>query len=213
MRLARAAGVDVVATNNVHYHVPERHRLQDALVAIRHNKTLEETHRERRANANFHLRSAEEMARHFRGLPEALRNSLRIAERCDFNLETNLGYRFPDYGDLPDGHTAQSYLEQVCEAAAARKYGSITPEVRERLDEEFRLVRKHGLAGFFLIYYEVIQIAREVMIDLGHGDPEVPLEERPPGRGRGSSVAMLVGYLIGLSHIDPLRTVSASTGS
>ena len=204
VRLARAAGVDVVATNNVHYHAPERHRLQDALVAIRHNKTLEETHRERRANANFYLRSAEEMALHFRGLPEALRNTLRIAERCDFNLETNLGYRFPDYGELPDGHTAQSYLEQVCEEAAARKYGSITPEVRERLDEEYRLIRKHDLAGFFLIYYEVIQIAREVMIDLGHGAPEVPLEERPPGRGRGSSVAMLVGYLIGLSHIDPL---------
>ena len=204
VRLARAAGVDVVATNNVHYHAPERHRLQDALVAIRHNKTLEETHRERRANANFYLRSAEEMALHFRGLPEALRNTLRIAERCDFNLETNLGYRFPDYGELPDGHTAQSYLEQVCEAAAARKYGSITPEVRERLDEEYRLIRKHDLAGFFLIYYEVIQIAREAMIDLGHGAPEVPLEERPPGRGRGSSVAMLVGYLIGLSHIDPL---------
>ena len=204
-RLARAVGVEVVATNNVHYHVPERHRLQDALVAIQHNKTLEETHRERRANANFYLRSAEEMALHFRSLPEALRNTLRIAERCTFNLETNLGYRFPDYSDLPPGHTAQSYLEQVCEQAAVRKYGPITPRVRERLTEELRLIRKHDLAGFFLIYYEVIQIARDVMIDLGHGAPEIPLEERPPGRGRGSSVAMLVGYLIGLSHIDPLQ--------
>ena len=205
VQLAGIVGLEVVATNNVHYHIPERHRLQDALVAIQHNKTLEETHRERRPNANFYLRSAEEMSFHFRDIAEALRNTLRIAERCTFNLETNLGYCFPDYSGLPPGHTAQSYLQLVCEQAASRKYGSITPKVRERLDEEFRLIKKHGLAGFFLIYYEVIQIARDVMIDLGHGDPEIPLEERPPGRGRGSSVAMLVGYLIGLSHIDPLK--------
>ena len=204
-QLAGSVGLEVVATNNVHYHTLERHRLQDALVAIQHNKTLEETHRERRPNANFYLRSAEEMSFYFRSLPEALLNTLRIAERCAFNLETNLGYRFPDYSDLPPNHTAQSYLQLVCEQAATRKYGSITPKIRERLDEEFRLIKKHDLAGFLLIYYEVIEIARDVMIDLGHGAAEIPLEERPPGRGRGSSVAMLVGYLIGLSHIDPLK--------
>ena len=73
------------------------------------------------------------------------------------------------------------------------------------MDEEFRLIRKHDLAGFFLIYHQIIHLARDIMIELGHTDPEVPLEERPPGRGRGSSVAMVVGYLIGLSHIDPLE--------
>ena len=201
--LARRVGVEVVATNNVHYHLSQRHRLQDALVAIQHNKTLEETHRERRPNANFYLRSAQEMSAFFRSLPEALANTLRIAERCTFNLKEDLGYRFPDH-DVPPGHTPQSYMEEVCEQAAIRKYGSITPRVRERLEEEFRLIERHNLAGYLLIYYEVIQMAREVMIDLGHGNAEIPLEERPPGRGRGSSVAMLVGYLIGLSHIDPL---------
>ena len=204
LRLARGLGIEVVATNNVHYHVPDRHRLQDALVAISHNKTLEETHRERRPNANFYLRPLGEMAALFEDVPEAIANSVRIAERCAFNLQEDLGYRFPDY-PVPDGHTPQSYLEELCHQAAVRRYGSITPRVRERLDEEFRLIRRHDLAGFFLIYHEIIQIARDVMIDLGLSDREIPLEERPPGRGRGSSVAMVVGYLIGLSHIDPLE--------
>ena len=204
LRLARKLGVGVVATNNVHYHVPHRHRLQDALVAIQHNKSLEETHRERRPNANFYLKSAGQMADLFQELPEAIHNTTLIAERCSFNLETNLGYELPSY-EVPPGYTEQSFFEEVCREAAFRKYGSIDAQVQERLEEEFRLIRKHNLAGFFLIYYEVIKIAREAMIDLGLGDPEVPLEERPPGRGRGSSVAMLVGYLIGLSHIDPLQ--------
>ena len=152
VQLAGKLGVGVVATNNVHYHVPERHRLQDALVAIQHNMTLEETHRERRPNANFYLKSAAQIADLFESLPEAVCNTLRIAERCTFNLKEDLGYQFPDY-PVPAGHTPQSYLEEVCYQAAIRKYGSITTVVQERLNEEFRLISLHNLAGFFLIYY------------------------------------------------------------
>ena len=202
--LARKLDTGVVATNNVHYHVPERHRLQDALVAVSHNKTLEETHRERRPNANFYLKSPGEMAALFESVPEAIQGSARIARRCAFNLKEDLGYEFPDY-PVPEGYTPQTYLEKLCYEAAARRYGSVTPGVQERLNEEFRLISKHNLAGFFLIYHDIIQMARDVMIDLGLSDREIPLEERPPGRGRGSSVVMLVGYLIGLSHIDPLE--------
>ena len=204
VRLARKLGVNVVATNNVHYHIPQRHRLQDVLVAIKHNKTLEETHRERRPNANFYLKSVAQMEALFGSLPEAIHSTTRIAERCTFNLKENLGYQFPHY-DAPPGYTPESYLKEVCCQAAIRRYGSIEPRVRERLEKEFQLIQLHNLAGFFLIYYEVIQIARQVMIDLGLGNPEIPLEEKSPGRGRGSSVAMLIGYLIGLSHIDPLE--------
>ena len=204
VQLARELGVGVVATNNVHYHVPGRHRLQDALVAVRHNKSLDETHRERRPNASFYLKSPAEMEALFEGIPEAVENSVRIAERCAFDLTRNLGYRFPDY-PVPERYTPQSYLEKLCIEAAPRRYGSVTPRVRERLDEEFRLIKRHDLAGFLLIYHEIIQIAHKVMLDLGLTEREIPLEERPPGRGRGSSVAMLVGYLIGLSHIDPLE--------
>ena len=205
VELAGRLGVGVVATNNVHYHVPDRHRLQDALVAIRHNKTLEETHRERRPNAQFYLKSPTQMAALFDGCPEAIENTLRIAERCaGFDLTRHLGYRFPDY-PVPEGYTPLSYLRELCYEAARRRYPVIDARVRERLDRELGLVEKHGLAGFFLIYHDIILTARDIMIELGLSDPEIPLEERPPGRGRGSSVAMLIGYLIGLSHIDPLE--------
>jgi len=204
VELASKYGLEVVATNNVHYHVPERHRLQDALVAIRHNQSLEETHRQRRPNRHFYLKSPAEMADLFRECPQAVVNTLLIADRCSFDITRDMGYQFPDY-PVPEGFTSQSYLEHLCYQAAERRYGGVTGRVKARLDEEFRLLQRHNLAGFFLIYYEIIQMARQVMIELGLSDVEIPLEERPPGRGRGSSVAMLIGYLIGLSHIDPLE--------
>ncbi len=202
--LGRDLGLRTVATNNVHYHVRERHRLQDCLVAIKHNKSLEETHRERRPNSEFYLKSAEEMANLFAEIPEAIDNTLRIAEQCSFDLSRDLGYSFPDY-PVPEGQTQETYLEELCNQASVRRYGAVTPQVAERLAQEFRLIRKHNLAGFMLLYHEIIQLGREVMMDLGLVDREVPIEEAPPGRGRGSSVSMLVGYLIGLSHIDPLQ--------
>ena len=208
--LAQRLGVPTVATNNVHYHVPERHRLQDALVSIKHNRSLEESHKERRPNNQFYLKSSEEMAALFSRCPEAIKNTLLIAERCSFDLTKDLVYRFPDY-PVPDGATPQSHLETLCRQAAERRYGGASQrtqdweKVEARLKEELRLIGKHNLAGFFLIYYEIIQMARQIMIEMGLSDAEIPLEERPPGRGRGSSVAMLVGYLIGLSHIDPLE--------
>ena len=201
--LARQLDVGVVATNNVHYHVKERHRLQDALVAIKHNQTLDEAMPHLRTNSQYYLKTPQQMAGLFRGCPEAVGNTLRIAERCTFDLTTDLGYQLPNY-PAPDGHTSQSYLEELCLQAAQRRYGGVNRRVQQRLEEEFGLIRRRNLAGFLLLYHDIIQLAREVMIDLGLTDREIPLEEKPPGRGRGSSVAMLVGYLIGLSHIDPL---------
>ncbi|MFC1976934.1 OB-fold nucleic acid binding domain-containing protein [Chloroflexota bacterium] len=105
---------------------------------------------------------------------------------------------------LPKATPPQSYLEKLCHDAAIRRYGSITLKVRARLEEEFRLVSRHNLAGFLLMYHEVIKLGREVMIEQKLSDSSLTVEENPPGRGRGSSVALLTGYLIGLSHIDPL---------
>ena len=204
IQLARSLGVGVVATNNVHYHTPERHRLQDALVAIQHNQSLEETHPERRPSDQFYLKSPQEMADLFSECPEAIENTVKIADRCAFDLTKDLNYQFPDY-PVPEGFTPQTHLENLCYQAAVRRYGSVTEKVEARLKEEFRLIQRHNLAGFLLIYYDIIQMGRQIMIELGLSDAEIPLEERPPGRGRGSSVAMLVGYLIGLSHIDPLE--------
>jgi error-prone DNA polymerase len=204
LKLARETGARIAATGNVHYHVRERHRLQDCLVAIKECKSLEETHRERRPNSEFYLRPVEELEFLFRDCPEALQNTLEIAGRCSFDLTRNLDYVFPDY-PVPHGFTPESYLEKLCVEAAVRRYGSVTPAVRARLDEESRLINKYKLAGFLLMYHEVINLGREVMIAQGLSDPSLTVEEDPPGRGRGSSVALLVGYLIGLSHIDPLQ--------
>jgi error-prone DNA polymerase len=204
LQLGKELGMSAVVTSNVHYHLRERHQLQDCLVAIRHCKSLEESHRERRPNSEYYLRPPQELADLFKECPEALTNTLRIAGRCDVDLTGELDYSFPDY-PAPEGYTADSYLAKLCHEAAARRYGGITSQVKERLGEEFRLIKKYNLAGFLLMYHEVIKLAREVMIDLGLSDPSLSLEENPPGRGRGSSVALLTGYLIGLSHIDPLK--------
>jgi len=201
--LAQELGIRLVATNNVHYHVRERHRLQDALVAIKRCKTLEETHRERRPNSEFFLKPKEDIASLFDDCPQALESTLFITDSCTFDLTQHLDYCFPDY-PIPDRHTVDSYLQELCYQAALRRYGEVSPRVRERLEEELRRIRKHGLSGFFLIYHDILKLGREAAVELGLSHPDTPLEEDPPGRGRGSSVALLVGYLIGLSHIDPL---------
>jgi error-prone DNA polymerase len=202
--LAHEMGVQLVATNNVHYHIRERSRLQDCLVAIKNHKSLDESHLDRRSNSEFFLKSAAEMNVLFRDIPEALTNTLRIADRCSFDLTQELTYRFPDHS-VPLPHTADTYLEELCTQAALRQYHMVTSQIKERLQRELSLIKKHNLSGFFLMYHEIISIARKVQEDLGLVDPEIPIEEMPPGRARGSSVAMLVGYLIGLSHIDPLQ--------
>ena len=206
VRLANDLGISVVATGNVHYHIRERHRLQDCLVAIKNNLSLKDSHRQRRANSEFFLKPPATMAALFAWCPEAIRQTTVIAERCKaFDLKQDLGYQFPGYDDLPSGHTPQSYLEQLCYDAARLRYGDITPQIKERLVTEFALIKKHNLAGFFLIYRDIIGLAQEVAVELGMANPEVPTNISPPGRGRGSSVSMLVGYLFGISHIDPVQ--------
>ncbi len=202
--LADGAGAPVVATNDVHYHSPERYRLQHALAAARRNTTIDRALPFIRPNNHLHLKSPERMRRLFRDRPDAVSNTLRIAERCGFDLAADLGYTLPE-PDVPEGFTPHTYLRRVCDEAAVRRYGSITARVGRRLDEEFRLIARHNLAGFLLLYREIVLLARRIMEERGLADPETPLEARPPGRGRGSSVALLAGYLIGISHIDPLR--------
>jgi error-prone DNA polymerase len=205
--LAEHLGLGAVATGNVHYHDRARHRLQDVLVAIKNRTTLDASHRLRRENSEYSLRPPAEMAERFRpygrpsgrNYPDAVANTLRIAERCRFDLTRDLDYRFPDY-PVPEGETPDSYLRKVCRQEAARRYPHYTGEVEERLERELALVERHGLAGFFLIHREILQLAEDVAREIkgrhNYG---------PPGRGRGSSVGSIICYLIGLSHIDPVE--------
>ncbi len=203
-RLADEAGVPVAATNDALYHAPERYRLQHALEAAKRNLTIDQALPHLKPNHHLHLKPHAEMERIFAGLPDAIGNTVRIAEQCAFDLSADLGYTLPDPA-VPEGFTLTQHLRALCEAAAARRYGALTAQVRARLDEEFDLIERHNLAGFLLLYREIVDIARQIMVERGLVDPETPLEERPPGRGRGSSVALLAGYLIGISHVDPLK--------
>ena len=202
--LAHDAGAPLAATNDVHYHSPERYRLQHALTAARRNTTIEQALPFIRPNHHLCLKSPDRMEALFRQYPEAVANTVRIAEQCGFNLATGLGCTLPECA-VPLGFTAETHLRRLCLEAAQRRYGPVPRPVAERLDEEFRLIARHGLAGFLLLYREIVLLAREIIEERGMGHPETPLEERPPGRGRGSSVALLTGYLIGISHVDPLR--------
>ncbi len=203
--IAQRHGVGIVATGGVCYHERSRSRLHDVITAIRHNLTLDASHRQRKANSRYELKSPAQMERLFKAWPEAIENSRKIADRCMAFKAKQINYRFPNEPVPPEFENQQKYLEHLCYEAAKRRYGRITDKVQSRLDREFRLIERHGLAGFFLLYRRIIALAQDIAIELGHSSAEIPIEEKPPGRGRGSSVAMLVGTLIGLSHIDPLE--------
>ena len=203
-QLAQREGVSVVATNDVHYHQAERFRLQNVLAAAKRNITLDQALPYIIPNPHLCLKSPAQMARLFRHCPEALASTEKIARQCQFNLTVNLDYQLPA-PPLAPGETPEQCLRQICYQGAARRYGAITPEVEARLQEEFHLIDHHDLAGFLLLYREIVQIAQDLMEEKGMVHPDTPHEERLPGRGRGSPVALLTGYLIGISHVDPLK--------
>jgi len=206
-RLADQMGIPVVATGNVHMHRRDRHRLQDVLVAIRHRTTLDGAHIWRRPNANSYLAPPEMMARRFASRPDALRHTLEIAERCRaFDLTRDLGYDFPDFEGSERGGAMET-LAAICLAEIGNRYapGSRQEEEAEaRLHEELKLVDLHGLGGFFLVYRDIMNLARDVAREV-RGDAPRAHSSLPPGRGRGSSVSSIICYLIGLSHVDPVH--------
>jgi error-prone DNA polymerase len=187
-RLARDIGLGCVATNNVHYHVRERHRLHDVRLAIGQNKSLDEVRHLLRPNSEFYLKSPQEMERLFDWLPEAVENGGHIAQRCSFDITRDLTYRFPDY-EPEDGRTADEFLAGLCFRRVRELYGS-NQDVEQRLREELALIEMGHQAGFFLRLWELLKIAHESDM---------------PVRGRGSAVGSLVCYLLGLSGIDPIK--------
>ncbi|HZT92529.1 MAG TPA: error-prone DNA polymerase [Gaiellaceae bacterium] len=200
--LADVLRVPVVATGDVHAHHVRRARLQDALVAIRNRTSLDGCERERRGNHESVLVAPAEMLER---LPhDAVQKTREVADRCRFDLTQELGYRYPDFSDGPD--PADVRLREICDRAFAERYrdgNGRRRRARERLDEELALIARLGLAGFFLLHWEVLELARECASEVrGPGSPRHAL---PPGRGRGSSVGSIVCYLTGLSHVDPVE--------
>jgi error-prone DNA polymerase len=203
--LAETLGVRSVATGDVHAHDAHRTTLQDVLVAIRHRASLEGCEPERRGNHEFVLLPPAEVAERFPLDRDAVARTVELAELLEFDLTQELGYRYPDFSDGSEPAIAQ--LTRVCERAFAERYDAsnrlLLARARQRLREELALIGELGLAGFFLLHWEVLELAREVALEVrGPGSMRHVL---PPGRGRGSSVGSLVCYLTGLSHVDPVE--------
>jgi error-prone DNA polymerase len=203
--LARRLGVRCVATGNVHAHVRARAELQDAFVALANHATLDACEPLRRGNHSHVMSPPEAMASRFVDHPDAVRETLRLAERLTFDLTKDLGYRYPG---AEDGGSSRR-LAELCRARMDERYGSGSLLAREaraeahaRLEQELRVIDKLGLAGFFLLHHDMLELAREVALEVRGADSVRAL--LAPGRGRGSSVSSLVCYLTGLSHIDPI---------
>jgi error-prone DNA polymerase len=202
-QLAETIGVQTVVTGNAHAHNRRRALLQDAMVAIKHRTSLEGAERERRGNHECVLLAPDAMAERFPEDLDAVARTAELAERLEFDLTQELGYRYPDFSDRDEPAIAE--LTRVCNRAFEARYGGangLKRKARARLDEELALIADLGLAGFFLLHWEVLELAADVARDVRGRD--TPRHSLPPGRGRGSSVGSLVCYLTGLSHVDPV---------
>ena len=202
--LAERLGVPCVATGNVHAHTPERAQLQDALVAIREHTTLDASEPLRRGNHAHVLASPQAMAARFADHPDAVAETARLAETLTFDLASDLGYRYPGAED--DG--ADRLLAETCHARFDARYPAradraLRDEATARLERELRLIADLGLSGFFNLHHEILELARDVAVEVR--GPSVARQVLPPGRGRGSSVSSIVCYLTGLSHVDPVK--------
>src|SRR4051812_46549861 len=199
--LAARIGVPTVATGNVHAHARERAPLQDAFVALRNHTTLDASEPLRRGNFSHVLAPPEAMAARFPEHPEAVAETERLAARLKFDLRSDLGYRYPGSED----EEALGKLAELCWARLGERYPSGSPHVaaaHARLEQELRVIDQLGLAGFFLLHRDLLELAREVAVQVR--GPSSVRALLPPGRGRGSSVSSIVCYLTGLSHIDPV---------
>ena len=205
--VARQLGLRTVATGDVHAHSVSRAELQDAFVALHHRLTLDASEPLRRGNRSHVMTTPQAMANRFADHPEAVAETVALADRLRFDLSKDLGYRYPG----AEEDDAPRRLAELCAARLRERFGPRAPskararcaEAERRLEEELRVIDGLGLAGFFLLHHEMLELAREVAVEVrGAGSVRALLA---PGRGRGSSVSSLVCYLAGLSHIDPIE--------
>jgi error-prone DNA polymerase len=200
--LARRLEVACVATGNVHAHTRRRGPLQDAFVALRLHTTLDASEPQRRGNFSHVLAAPEAMAARFAEHPEAVAETVRLADELRFDLGSDLGYRYPGAED----DSAMRTLSELCDARLHERYDASAADIRERagarLGEEMRIIDSLGLPGFFLLHHDMLELAREVAVEVRGTESARAL--LPPGRGRGSSVSSIVCFLTGLSHVDPI---------
>jgi len=189
LQLAKNLGLSTVATNDVHYLNAGDHKAHDTLLCIQTGRTVAERDRMRFAADQFYFKSPQEMQNLFPEVPEAIMNTLVIAERCNLQLDFDK-IHLPRY-EVPPGHTLESYLGEISWRGLKERYGEITEEARVRLARELNVIEKIGFAGYFLIVWDFIRFAKERGISVGPG--------------RGSAAGSLAAYALGITNIDPLR--------
>ncbi len=190
LKLAQAIGAPIAGTNDSHYLEAGHGRAHEALLCIQTGSTLLDPKRWRFSTEEFYVKSADEMARVFAEIPDACRNTLAVAERCNLTLEFG-SFHLPRYV-VPENHTLESYLEHVARDGLKRRYGANPRDaIEERFAHELRIIEKMGFAGYFLVVWDFIHYARERGIAVGPG--------------RGSSAGSLVAYCLGITNVDPIR--------
>jgi DNA-directed DNA polymerase III PolC len=190
LAIAKAIGAPVAGTNDSHYLEATHGRAHEALLCIQTGSMLTDPKRWRFSTEEFYVKSAEEMAGVFAETPEACRNTLAVAERCNLTLEFGR-FHLPRY-TVPDNHTLESYLEHLAREGLARRYSASPGEAIEaRLAHELSIIEKMGFAGYFLVVWDFIHYARQKGIAVGPG--------------RGSSAGSLVAYCLGITNVDPIR--------
>ena len=179
-----------IATNDVHYVNQGDSRLQDILLAIQTNSLLSDTDRMRMTDDSYYLRTPQEMSQLFAEVPDALGNTLLIAERCNVDLGFK-GYHLPDF-PVPEGFTAETYLRHLCNEGAKKRYGdrAASQQVQERIDYEFGIIHKMGFDAYFLIVWDLCRYAKEN--DIWYN-------------ARGSAAGSIVAYVLEIALVDPLQ--------
>jgi DNA polymerase III subunit alpha len=197
LALARSIGAPLVATNDLHYTLAEDAKPHDVLLCIQQQKVQAETRRLRFDSEEFYLKSAQEMRRVFRELPEACDATLAIAERCELDLvfgeraPADQRFHLPRF-HTPNGEPIPEYLRALVYEGAKGRYGDpLSDELHERIDGELEVIIQMGFAGYFLIVWDLIRFARESGIRVGPG--------------RGSAAGSVVSYCLRITDLDPLR--------
>ncbi|MDE3088693.1 MAG: DNA polymerase III subunit alpha, partial [Chloroflexota bacterium] len=186
--LARELNLPLVATNDAHYLRPEDATAQDILLCIQTNTVVTDPKRMRMDGSDYYLKSSDEMRAVWRELPEALANTLVVAERCNVDLDFK-GYHLPNF-PVPDGSTAQTYLRKLCEEGFERNYPDNNPAARERLEYELGVIHTMGFDPYFLIVWDLCRAAREK--DIWYNV-------------RGSAAGSIAAYCCGITNLDPLE--------
>lgn len=189
IELSQKTGAPLIAANDIHYIYPEDDKVQDILLCIQMNKTVQDTDRMSMIGENYSMKSPEEMIEHFKHIPEAIDNTQRIVADC--NVEFDLGKILIPYFDVPKDTNENDFLEKLCHEGIAKRYGKTNDAIEQRLRFELDTINQMGFPSYFLIVQDFVNWAKNHKIVVGPG--------------RGSAAGSIVAYLTGITDIDPLK--------